>query len=76
MPIDVIKLDRGFFNESTYTNKGETIVASIIKMAKNLEINVVCEGIETEEQLNFVKKSRLSYSARIFAFKTNYSREI
>ncbi len=56
MPIDVIKLDRGFFNESTYTNKGETIVASIIKMAKNLEIKVVCEGIETEEQLNFVKK--------------------
>lgn len=56
MPIDVIKLDRGFFNESTYTNKGETIVASIIKIAKNLEIKVVCEGIETEEQLNFVKK--------------------
>lgn len=46
MPIDVIKLDRGFFNESTYTNKGETIVASIIKMAENLEIKVVCKGIE------------------------------
>lgn len=56
MPIDVIKLDRGFFNESTYTNKGETIVASIIKMAKDLGIVVVCEGIETDKQLDFVKK--------------------
>ena len=56
MPIDVIKLDRGFFNESTYTNKGETIVASIVKMAEDLGLKVICEGIETDKQLNFVKK--------------------
>ncbi|MBC3797698.1 GGDEF and EAL domain-containing protein [Acetobacterium tundrae] len=52
--IDVVKIDREFFNETTSTIRGKTIVKSIVKMAKDLEIEIVAEGIETMEQVDFL----------------------
>jgi len=57
IPLDEIKLDRSFLQgvpQNTFENK---IVLSIINMAKALDIDMVCEGIETQEQLNFLKKT-------------------
>lgn len=53
IPIHTIKLDRSFFlNES---KRSRTIVAAILDMAKQLHITTLAEGIETEEQLHFLK---------------------
>ena len=55
LPIDVLKLDRKFFNETTGSDKGRIIVANIIFMAKALDIVVVSEGVETIGQVEFLR---------------------
>lgn len=55
MPVNVIKLDREFLLNEGDTGKGAVIVRSIIQMAKKLDIETVAEGVETPEQLAFLK---------------------
>ncbi len=56
MPVDVLKLDRKFLEESGAMNRKEAIVKSVVDMAKQLSMNTVAEGVETREQLEFVRK--------------------
>lgn len=53
---DIIKLDRIFLKEEM-TAKDETVIASVIEMAQKLGIEVICEGVETEEQREFLLNS-------------------
>ena len=54
-PIDVLKIDQSFVRRMT-TNPGETaIVSAIISMAKSLHLKVIAEGVETPEDLAFLK---------------------
>ena len=55
IPIDIVKLDMGFLSESDNPDKGYSILASIIKMAKSLKLSTIAEGVEKEEQLSFLK---------------------
>lgn len=57
LPIDQLKIDMRFVqNLSKGNSKDEAIVRTIIQLAKNLELNVIVEGIETEEQFRFFEK--------------------
>ena len=49
-PFDVVKFDREFLNETVNSNKGKTILDSMIDMVNWLNIKVLVEGVETEEQ--------------------------
>ena len=55
LPVNILKLDRGFINEATCTERGFIVLNHVIHMAKDLKATVVCEGIETEEQANTLK---------------------
>lgn len=55
LPIDVLKIDKEFLQESDGSERSKTIIRSIINLAKGLNIKVVCEGVETQEQLAFLK---------------------
>lgn len=55
--IDVLKIDKNFFNESIDTSRGKIIIGSVITMAKDLNIQVVAEGIETDVQLSFLRET-------------------
>lgn len=55
IPVDVLKIDRDFFRDSTDNLRGKEIVASVVKLAKRLGIDVVAEGIEDKEQLEFLQ---------------------
>lgn len=55
IPVDVLKLDREFFTKTADDERGKQIVSSIVGLSKNLQINVVAEGVETYEQLCFLK---------------------
>ncbi len=61
LPVDIIKLDIGFIKDSVKDNNTKTIIESIIQMANKLGIKTVSEGIETEEQMNFLKQVRCDY---------------
>nr|WP_319474571.1 EAL domain-containing protein [uncultured Sphaerochaeta sp.] len=56
-PIDLIKIDIEFVRAiSSNLHKDQAIIRSIIQLAKNLELKVLAEGVETEEQLQFLKE--------------------
>ncbi|CAI3653667.1 putative bifunctional diguanylate cyclase/phosphodiesterase [Clostridium neonatale] len=54
LPIDVLKLDKGFFPRDNISKKEKIIVSTIVDMAKKLDIRVISEGIETIEQCDFL----------------------
>jgi diguanylate cyclase (GGDEF)-like protein len=58
LPIDTIKIDKSFVECCTSDKYDAAIIQAIIAMARSLDIRVVAEGVETKEQLRFLKKSR------------------
>lgn len=54
-PVDTLKIDRFFLDEIMSTDRGKIIVESSVRMAKQLGLSVVAEGVETEDQLNFLE---------------------
>jgi diguanylate cyclase (GGDEF)-like protein len=58
LPIDTVKLDRSFVNCATTHPDHAALVMAIITLAHNLRLKVIAEGVETEEQLNFLRLLR------------------
>lgn len=56
LPLDVVKIDREFFVGEGYDDKGKLIVSSVIKLAKSMKMKVVAEGVEVEDQIDFLVK--------------------
>lgn len=49
---DALKIDMGFLSDSEHTMRGEKILRSIIDMSKELQMETISEGVETQDQLN------------------------
>lgn len=56
VPFDVLKIDRGFVTETANSNSSIIILQKIIDLAKSLGIDVICEGVETIEQVDNLRK--------------------
>ncbi|MEG2624215.1 MAG: EAL domain-containing protein, partial [Clostridia bacterium] len=59
--IDVLKIDMRFLAETEIPGRGENIIASVIRMAKWLDIPVIAEGAETGEQVDFLRSVGCDY---------------
>ncbi|WPN30610.1 EAL domain-containing protein [Pseudomonas sp. P5_109] len=57
-PIDIIKIDRSFIHEIPDNQDDMEITSAVIAMAHNLKLKVVAEGVETAEQLSFLRRHR------------------
>lgn len=57
MPVDILKIDKEFFAHHTLLNNDQIIISSIINMASRLHIAVICEGVETVDQIHFLKET-------------------
>ena len=57
-PIDTLKIDQCFTRYLLTDSKDAALVETIIQMAHNLELNVIAEGVETAEQLQFLKQNQ------------------
>ncbi|PPD31941.1 MAG: diguanylate cyclase [Methylomonas sp.] len=55
-PIDTLKIDKSFVNDITTDTSDKAIVAAITAMAQQLKLEVVAEGVETVEQLDFLRE--------------------
>jgi diguanylate cyclase (GGDEF)-like protein/PAS domain S-box-containing protein len=53
-PIDVVKIDRSFVRDIVHDFKDASLVYAILKMCHSLKLEVVAEGVETEEQLKLL----------------------
>lgn len=58
IPADVLKIDREFFNGTVNSSRGRAVITSVVDLAKNLDMNVISEGIETGDQMEFLKEIR------------------
>src|SRR5574344_526514 len=56
MPADVLKLDKEFLSTATGNERESIIITSVIKMAKQLNLTTVAEGVETQQQSDLLKK--------------------
>lgn len=54
MPLDVLKLDAEFFRGEFDNDRGGVVVSEAIRLAKLLNMRTVAEGIEVEEQVDFL----------------------
>ncbi len=56
LPVDGIKIDRSFVNNIVVNKKQKAIVGVVMSMSKLMQLRVVCEGIETHQQLSTVSQ--------------------
>lgn len=56
LPLEQIKIDRSFVASATESEKGEVIARNIARMGSELELEVVAEGIETQQQWTLMKE--------------------
>ena len=61
LPIDILKLDKKFFEASADEKRHKTIVENTIRMAKELDMLTIAEGIENEEQVDELMDTECDY---------------
>jgi diguanylate cyclase (GGDEF)-like protein/PAS domain S-box-containing protein len=60
-PISTLKIDKSFVRDVADDQDDATIVATIIKMARSLNMDVVAEGVQAQEQLEFLREHECDY---------------
>lgn len=55
LPVDILKIDKGFLDETAESKRSSIIVQQVVEMAKKMKIGTLCEGVETLEQAYFLK---------------------
>lgn len=59
--VDILKMDMGFVARTEFPERGRCIMASVIRMAKQLDMPVIVEGVETKVHLEFLKSIGCEY---------------
>lgn len=60
LPIQTLKIDRTFLKESRINKGDNTIINTIVAMAKGLNLNVIAEGVESQAQLEYLRNIECS----------------
>ena len=61
-PVDTLKIDRSFVTTMSEADENLQIVKTIVTLAGNLGMEVIAEGVETEDQLNLLKVLKCQYA--------------
>lgn len=61
LPVQNLKIDQSFIRQGMGSKKGRAILENILLLAKSLEVSTTAEGVETEEQLQFLQDSGCNY---------------
>jgi diguanylate cyclase (GGDEF)-like protein len=68
LPLDQLKIDQFFIRDLDTNNNDKAIVSTIISMAKNMQLDIIAEGVETLSQRDFLfSQGCLSYQGFYFA---------
>lgn len=60
-PIDHLKIDRSFLNNILESSQDAALATAIIRMAQSLSLDVVAEGVDSEEKLEFLRQRRCHF---------------
>ncbi|WP_312500472.1 putative bifunctional diguanylate cyclase/phosphodiesterase, partial [Bacillus luti] len=75
-PINTLKIAREFICGITNSPLEEAIIASIIKLSKELNLEVIAEGVETEEQWNFLRAQNCDHIQGFFFSKPVSNKDV
>lgn len=76
MYIDMIKIDRSFIFDVPTNSKNVSLVKAMIQMGKNLEFDILAEGIETSEQSDFLIENKCEFGQGFYFSKPITSDEL
>jgi EAL domain-containing protein (putative c-di-GMP-specific phosphodiesterase class I) len=62
LPIDELKIDRSFVSDLEANTDDQAIIQAILGLAKNLNISIIAEGVETQEQQTFLVDNACTYA--------------
>ncbi|MFZ6820007.1 putative bifunctional diguanylate cyclase/phosphodiesterase [Undibacterium sp. Ji22W] len=62
LPLTVLKLDRVFVQDIANVSRGQKLLRAMIHLARELELQVVAEGVETQEQATFLKDQGVEFA--------------
>ena len=60
-PIQKVKIDRSFISDLENDDDSKSITTAIIQMSHSLGLQVLAEGVETEQQLNYLQEAKCDY---------------
>lgn len=69
LPVDALKLDMRFIQSEFKRKRGKNIISFIINLAKWMELSVIVEGVETKEQMEFLKQVDCQYVQGFYCAK-------
>ncbi len=61
LPFDVLKIDRDFLYSNSSSERERIVLSNVVRMAFDLNMKVICEGVETAEQVAFLKQIGCRY---------------
>lgn len=64
LPVNFLKIDRSFVSRMAMSGENREIVHRIVRLAQNLKMNVIAEGIETVEQLTELAEMGCEFGQR------------
>ncbi|MCX7621670.1 MAG: EAL domain-containing protein [Acidimicrobiales bacterium] len=62
LPIDIVKIDRSFVSQLGQGTRDQSVVEAVISLARTLSLDVVAEGVETEEQADLLRRLGCVYA--------------
>ncbi len=62
LPVDTVKIDRSFIGDLALGGSATTLVASIVELARSLGLDVVAEGVETDQQAQLLRELNCTYA--------------
>ena len=69
LPVDIIKIDGGFFMKNKMDDKNKAVISAIMQLSNNLNFKTVSEGVETDEQVEFIKDQGGKYVQGYYFYK-------
>lgn len=66
LPVDTLKIDRSFIDQLLFDHEDDVVLQAMFDLAKKMRLSVIAEGIETEEQLTYIKQQYCQYVQGFF----------
>lgn len=62
IPIDTLKIDKDFLSNGDESGRYRKVISKVVELAKELNMDIICEGVEKEEQAEFLKSIGCLYA--------------
>ncbi|HEX3022020.1 MAG TPA: EAL domain-containing protein [Lachnospiraceae bacterium] len=62
LPFDILKLDKNFFRTGSTTERERVVISNVVNMARDLKMDIISEGVETQEQAMFLRSIGCEYA--------------